>query len=62
MILSQMLDPIFIKLWKIGSKIEKNGRISEQVMAAKEYYYLLITVQMAMIIAEDHKFQSKKWL
>ena len=63
MILSQLLDPILIKLWNLLSSAQsptnqsQGGRcqIMDQTVQQKDYYKLLICIQVGLFLVDERQ-------
>ena len=58
MILSQLLDPILIKLWNLivdKGKSHQNRQVMENVVEQKEYLKLLISIQVGLFLVDERQ-------
>ena len=62
MILSQLLDPILIKLWNLVSPTQSPSinqtrdnrcQIMDQIVQQKDYYKLLICIQVGLFLVDE---------
>ena len=57
MILSQILDPIMIKLWNLVAqdKTAQNKQVMETTVYLKDYLKLLISIQVGLFLVDERQ-------